>query len=57
MFSKLFIESLAKFLHLTLNEKTATKTKLIKSINIFSKMWISEMRKNKTNAREIKKKQ
>ncbi len=53
MFSKLFIESLAKFLHLTLNEKTATKTKLIKLINIFSKMWIGELRKSKKNAKKV----
>ena len=57
MFSKLFVNSLATFLHLTLKEKSVTKIKLKKLLNIFTKMWISEMRKNKTNAREIKKKQ
>ena len=57
MFTKLFIDSLATFLHLTLKEKSVTKIKLKKLLNIFTKMWISEMRKNKTNAREIKKKQ
>ena len=57
MFTKLFINSLATFLHLTLKEKSITKIKLKKLLNIFTKMWITEMRKNKTNAREIKKKQ
>ena len=57
MLTKLFINSLATFLHLTLKEKSVTKFKLKKLLNIFTKMWISEMRKNKTNAREIKKKQ
>jgi|TARA_Y100001963_G_scaffold54483_1_gene76279 hypothetical protein len=57
MLTKLFINSLATFLHLTLKEKSVTKIKLKKLLNIFTKMWISEMRKNKTNAREIKKKQ
>ena len=57
MLTKLFINCLATFLHLTLKEKSVTKIKLKKLLNIFTKMWISEMRKNKTNAREIKKKQ
>ena len=57
MLTKLFINSLATFLHLTLKEKSVTKIKLKKLLNIFTKMWISEMRKNNTNAREIKKKQ
>ena len=56
MFTKLFIDSLATFLHLTLKEKSVTKIKLKKLLSIFTKMWIAEMRKNKTNAREIKKK-
>ena len=57
MLTKLFINSLATFLHLTLKEKSVTKIKLKKLLNIFTKMWISDMMKNKTNAREIKKKQ
>ena len=57
MFSKLFVNSLATFLHLTLKEKSVTKIKLKKLLSIFTKMWIAEMRKTKKNAREIKKKQ
>ena len=56
MFTKLFIDALATFLHLTLKEKSVTKTKLKKLLNIFTKMWIAEMRKTKKNAKEIKKK-
>ena len=56
MFTKLFMDALATFLHLTLKEKSVTRTKLKKLLNIFTKMWVSEMRKTKTNAREIKKK-
>ena len=47
MFTKLFIDSLATFLHLTLKEKSITRTKLKKLLNIFTKMWVGEMRKNK----------
>ena len=56
MLTKLFINSLATFLHLTLKEKSITRTKLKKLLNIFTKMWIAEMRKTKKNAKEIKKK-
>ena len=53
MFTKLFIDSLATFLHLTLKEKSIKKTKLNKLINIFTKMWVSELRKNKKNAKQV----
>ena len=53
MFSKLFVNSLATFLHLTLKEKSVTKIKLKKLLNIFTKMWVGEMRKNKKNAKKV----
>ena len=53
MFSKLFVNSLATFLHLTLKEKSITRTKLKKLLNIFTKMWIGEIRKNKKNAKQV----
>ncbi len=51
MLNKVFLESLVTFLHLTLKEKSITKTKLNKLINIFTKMWVSELRKSKKNAK------
>ena len=53
MFSKMFIDSLANFLHLTLSEKNITKVKIKNLINIFSKMWIGELRKSKKNAKKV----
>jgi|TARA_R100001530_G_scaffold79473_1_gene55417 hypothetical protein len=53
MFTKIFIDSLATFLSLTLKEKSITSSKLKKLLNIFTKMWVGEMRKNKTNAKKV----
>ena len=53
MFSELFIDTLAKFLSLTLQEKSITKTKVKKLLSIFIKMWSNELKENKKNAKKV----
>ena len=53
MFSKLFIDTLANFLSLTLQDISITKEKVKKLLNIYVKMWVGEVRKSKKNAKKV----
>jgi len=53
MFSELFIDTLANFLSLTLQEKSVTKIKIKKLLSIFIKMWKNELTENKKNEKKI----
>ena len=53
MFSKLFIDTLANFLSVTLQEKSVTKVKVKKLLSIFIKMWTHELKENKKNAKKV----
>ena len=53
MFSKMFIDTLANFLSVTLQEKSVTKVKVKKLLSIFIKMWTNELKENKKNAKKV----